>query len=118
MAFRSTSLISVGGDLQSRGSLSIEQDMDILALNVALADTPISGYAYPTLWVNGTILTEGNGFSTPKPSYPYKRLAGLGGYNSTSFSVYHQVNATSFAEDVWHVDLGIWTSTDITVGVK
>lgn len=96
---------------------SLTPNPDLLSLT-ASASAGSDGFGFYNLWVNGTSLSSDIALYTiPTTPYPYKRLAGIGGTKSTWFSVYHQMNATTLMEDIWHVDLGVWTSTAITVGI-
>ena len=87
---------------------------DLLTLG-ASDSTSNSSFGH-IFWVNGTSLSSGYTDIIPTTTpFPYKRLAGIGGRNSKWCSVYHQMNATTLMEDIWHVDNGVWTSTAITV---
>ncbi|KAG7004505.1 ToMV susceptible protein tm-1(GCR26) [Physcia stellaris] len=48
--------------------------------------------------------------STPTTPYPFARLAGLKPAITTNFFIYHQLNASTFAEDQWDDTVGGWVS--------
>lgn len=66
-------------------------------------------------WVNGTSLaaytTKNIGLSTkPKTEFPFSRLAGTTSGNSSDVYLYHQMNQTAIAEDIYNTDGGFFTS--------
>lgn len=74
-------------------------------------------------WVNGTDLaaytTKNIGLSTqPQSSFPYKRLAGTTSGNGSDIYLYHQINQTSIAEDMYNLDGGFFTTTYFDVSTS
>ena len=77
----------------------------------------INGYTLFGFWVNGTSLaaytTENIGLSgEPDSEFPFSRLAGTtgGGSDSGQVYLYHQMNDTSVAEDVYNTDGGFFST--------
>lgn len=94
---------------------SLIGDVDIAQVFV---NNPAStSYTLFGFWVNGTELaaytTKNIGLSTqPQSPFPYSRLAGaVGGNGSSSVLLYHQVNETGWAEDVYNLEGGFFTSS-------
>jgi hypothetical protein len=78
----------------------------------------VSGYTLFGFWVNGTTLnaytTENIVLSASPPSpFPFARLAIVG--RSTSVFLYHELNSTTFVEDVYNTDGGFWTSSNFSI---
>ena len=48
--------------------------------------------------------------SMPSTPYPFARLARLTPAIGTNFFIYHQLNASTFAEDQWDDTVGGWVS--------
>ena len=74
-------------------------------------------------WVNGTSLaaytTRNIGLSTmPKSPFPYSRLAGTTVGNSSNIYLYHQINGTAIAEDMYNTDGGFFTTTYMSIAVS
>ena len=73
------------------------------------------------LWVNGTTLSsfydpDVSMFNNPPTSaFPYTRLAATTTDGSTAFYLYHQINESIIAEDVWDRALGSWSSSTINI---
>ena len=72
------------------------------------------------LWVNGTLLAmlsnNAQGRPTPDNAFPFTRLASVTLADHTATFLYHQINATTFAEEEWDDSLSAWLpSTFITV---
>ena len=73
------------------------------------------------LWVNGTTLSSSfdndqNLLNNPPTSpFPYARLATTTPDNGEAFYLYHQINESVFAEDVWDRSLGSWSSSAINI---
>ncbi|CAF9936022.1 MAG: hypothetical protein ALECFALPRED_006664 [Alectoria fallacina] len=93
---------------------SLIGDVDIA--QVFVNDPASLSYTLFGFWVNGTDLaaytTKNIGLSTqPKSSFPYSRLAGAVGGNGSDVLLYHQVNASSWAEDVYNLDGGFFTTS-------
>ena len=53
----------------------------------------------------------------PKAIFPYKRLACAHLYNSSSFNLYHQVNATTLVEETWSEEIRAWSGSEIPVRI-
>ena len=53
--------------------------------------------------------------SAPTSQFPYSRIAATTPANSTVIYIYHQINATTIAEDILDESLGTWTSFDISI---
>ena len=82
-----------------------------------------SSYTLFGFWVNGTSLaaytTKNIGLSTmPKSPFPYSRLAGTTVGNSTDVYLYHQINGSSIAEDVYNTEGGFFTTTYMNISVS
>ena len=54
----------------------------------------------------------------PESPFPFTRLAGLSPSNGSSFFIYHQLNASSFAEDQWDSSVGGWVSSSFTISME
>ena len=71
------------------------------------------------LWFNQTTLqldfANPGAVPSPEAPFPYRRLASAFRTNATQSYVYHQLNESTFVEDVW-VESGFWLpSTNISV---
>ena len=73
------------------------------------------------LWVNGTTLSyvwigylEDFG-GVPISPCPYTRLATTTPNGSTAFYMYHQINVSTMAEDIWDSGRATWSSTNISI---
>ena len=77
-------------------------------------------------WINGTSMAtfrgtkfDQNDSRFPATSFPFSRLAGCYAASSSSsppiFYIYHQLNATIIAEEVFDPSIGNWASNNITV---
>lgn len=92
------------------------QHSDILVLDLNLH---LYGF-----WVKGSTLMPFTDISTifsslptlPMSSFPFTRLAGLSDANSSTVFIYHQLNASTFAEDQWDSTSG-WISNAITISM-
>ena len=79
-----------------------------------------TGYGF---WVNQGKLTSLSGsafhslLSSPSSPFPFSRLAGMSPANSTSFLVYHQLNASTFTEEEWDDNVGGWTPRHIAISM-
>ena len=51
----------------------------------------------------------------PTTPFPYPKLATTVKTKGTAFSLFHQINATTFAEDMWDSDARIWKSAYVDV---
>ena len=103
---------------------SLIGDVNIAQVFVPTSNGKSTGYTLFGFWVNGTELaaytTKNIGLSgAPKSPFPYSRLAGTtgGGTGAGSSDVYlfHQVNATSIAQDVYSTDGGFFETTFFNV---
>lgn len=100
---------------------SLIGDVDIAQVFV---NNPTSlSYTLFGFWVNGTDLaaytTKNIGLSTqPKSTFPYSRLAGAVGGNGSDVLLYHQINGTSWAEDVYNLDGGFFTTSYFDVATE
>ncbi|MCJ1313581.1 hypothetical protein MMC25_007260 [Agyrium rufum] len=122
--------ISTTYDVQNNGSTSwtpsdIDSDSQWPALYHSNSD-----YAYCTtipqgnftagqsfsFWVNGTVLMRSDEQPTNlDSSFPYKRLAATSHNSSNNIYVYHQLDSSTIAEEVYSVDESSWTSSNLTV---
>ena len=89
-------------------------DVDIAQVFV---NNPSSdSYTLFGFWVNGTELaaytTKNIGLSTqPQSPFPYSRLAGTTVGSRSNVYLYHQINGTFLAEDMYNIDGGFFTTT-------
>ena len=69
------------------------------------------------LWLNGTILAVENqkgpccssaGDSMPNAPFPYQRLGCAFIPNATQTHVYHQLNGSTLAQEIWDEKSGAW----------
>lgn len=99
------------------------RDSDILMIDSA--GTEFDGtYGF---WVNGLELTpfkNGDGIieigipslsAVPNSPFPFARLAGTSHENGTKILLYHQLNASTFAQDDWDSAVGGWVSDAFTI---
>ena len=74
-------------------------------------------------WVKNQALTAllSDPFSSvptsPQSPFPFSRLAGMIPVNGSDFFIYHQLNASSFAEDQWDDSLGGWISNSFEISM-
>ncbi len=92
---------------------SLIGDVDIAQVFVNTGSSKT--YTLFGFWVNGTSLaaytTKNIGLSTePKSDFPFSRLAGTTVGNSSNVYLYHQINQTAIAEDMYNTDGGFFTS--------
>lgn len=100
---------------------SLIGDVNIAQVFVNMGSS--ESYTLFGFWVNGTSLaaytTRNIGLSTmPKTSFPYSRLAGTTVGNSSNVYLYHQINETAIAEDMYNTDGGFFTMTYLTIAVS
>lgn len=103
---------------------SLIGDVNIAQVFVPTSNGKTTGYTLFGFWVNGTELaaytTKNIGLSgAPKSTFPFSRLAGTTGETgSGNVFLFHQVNATSIAEDVYSTEGGFFTTTyfDVVTG--
>ena len=96
---------------------------DILTVHTYSAQLPTPAFG---IWVNGTRMEyfsvreiNYDNWPTASPSspFPYPRLASTLPVNSTAIYIYHQINATIFAEEVWDEAVGSWRSSNVSISV-
>ena len=96
-------------------------DVDIAQVFV---NNPSSdSYTLFGFWVNGTELaaytTKNIGLSTqPQSPFPYSRLAGTTTGSSSNVYLYHQINGTFLAEDMYNLDGGFFTTTYFNISTS
>ncbi|CAD6576831.1 MAG: hypothetical protein ASARMPRED_007895 [Alectoria sarmentosa] len=93
---------------------SLIGDVDIA--QVFVNDPASLSYTLFGFWVNGSDLaaytTNNIALSTrPESSFPYSRLAGAVGGNGSEVLLYHQVNKTGWAEDVYNLEGGFFKTS-------
>ena len=54
----------------------------------------------------------------PKTPFPYSRLAGTTVGNSSNIYLYHQINGTVIAEDMYNTDGGFFSTTYMTIALS
>lgn len=96
---------------------------DVNIAQVFINTGSASSYTLFGFWVNGTSLaaytTKNIGLSTmPKSAFPFSRLAGTTVGNSSDVYLYHQINESSIAEDVYNTDGGFFTTTYMSIEVS
>ena len=89
---------------------------DVNIAQVFVNNQNSNSYTLFGFWVNGTDLaaytTKNIGLSTqPQSPFPHKRLAGTTVGGGSDIYLYHQINQTVFAEDMYNFDGGFFTST-------
>ena len=76
------------------------------------------------MWVNGAraqIFSVYDGddgeplLGDPATPFPYSSLAFYKPMNSSTKYLYHQLNATVIAEEIWEEEIGSWRSNNITI---
>ena len=96
---------------------SLLGDVNIAQVFVPTVGPSSTGYTLFGFWVNGTNLaaytTKNIGLSgAPKSSFPFTRLAGtLGATGSGNVFLFHQMNQTSVAQDVYSTNGGFFETT-------
>ena len=96
---------------------------DVNIAQVFINTGSASSYTLFGFWVNGTSLaaytTKNIALSTmPKSPFPFSRLAGTTVGNSSDVYLYHQINETFIAEDVYNTDGGFFTTTYMNIAVS
>lgn len=96
-------------------------DVDIAQVFVNNANS--DSYTLFGFWVNGTDLaaytTKNIGLSTqPQSRFPYSRLAGTTVGTSSNIYLYHQINGTFVAEDMYNLDGGFFTTTYFNISTS
>ncbi|MCJ1479151.1 hypothetical protein MMC13_007835 [Lambiella insularis] len=88
--------------------------------NGSTSDARVYGF-----WVNGTTLSSITSFgndvyptTSPSSQFPYTRLASTSPGNGTEILLYHQINDTAFAEDVYDTSGGVWSSSSFTISTS
>jgi len=70
------------------------------------------------LWVNATgLVAEFPAYDNPIAPFPYTRLAVTTPPASKAFYLYHQINASTLAEDIYDTAVSSWGSTNITISM-
>ena len=71
------------------------------------------GYSY-TIWVNGTqptlIAPDPTSIKMPDNAFPFTRLASVISADQSTTFLYHQINGTTFAEEVYDASQNAWTA--------
>ena len=86
------------------------------------SDIVIVGAAQFAIWVSGTEAMafsygEPRSYETPNVSFPFKRLASTTSPDRTESYLYHQINKTTIAEEVFIESANSWLASNcITVG--
>ena len=95
-------------------------DWVIIAIGAGSGQTSDSVGNYG-LWVNGTALSflpalySSPISNTGTSPFPFTRLAATSFIGSTAFYLYHQINTSTFAEDVWDTTVSSWSSSYISI---
>lgn len=67
-------------------------------------------------WVNGTQPVMSLNSAPPESSFPFARLASATVSDLSTTYLYHQINGTTIAEELWDNSLNAWMATEyITV---
>ena len=82
--------------------------------------TPKLGEGPDGYWVNGTTFSflqsdHVDSLSSPRSPFPYTRMATMLGATDGSYSLFHQIDALTLAEEVWNPGLSGWTSFNINI---
>ena len=90
-------------------------DINIAQVFVNNNNQNSNSYTLFGFWVNGTELaaytTKNIGLSTqPQSPFPYSRLAGTTVGGRSDIFLYHQINQTAMAEDMYNLDGGFFTT--------
>ena len=96
---------------------------DVNIAQVFVNNPKSDAYTLFGFWVNGTELaaytTKNIGLSTqPQSSFPYSRLAGTTVVGSSNIYLYHQINGTYLAEDMYNLDGGFFTTTYFNISTS
>ena len=91
------------------------QHSDILILN--LTSTPYSFCVSGRTLVQIPDPSRSPFLTLPESSFPFARMGGFADSNSSSFYIYHQLNASAFAEDHWDDTQKFWTSNPVTISM-
>ena len=72
------------------------------------------------LWVNNATLMDANGNNVPAPlsPFPYSRFSTSNVGTGSNFYLYHQINGTTFAEDLFDSSIGHFTSSFFSIGTS
>ena len=107
-------------DLFPTEDISVKTD---LLKAVTYLSTNLSGNYM--LWVNATTLVtvnfgpigEGRLINEPLSSFPFGRMATTTPVGSRAFYLYHQLNGSILAEEVWDSGHLVWTSSNVSVAI-
>ncbi len=96
---------------------------DVNIAQVLVNNQNSDSYTLFGFWVNGTDLaaytTKNIGLSTqPQSPFPYRRLTGTTVGNGSEIFLYHQINQTSIAEDMYNLDGGFFTTSYFDVSTS
>ncbi|KAM0800348.1 hypothetical protein BDR22DRAFT_972912 [Usnea florida] len=89
--------------------------------SIRQSDIATFGLIDNVIWINGTQPTlvpwgYHGGPTLPSNEFPFKRLASFNSADGLTTFLYHQMNGTTFAEEVWDDELRAWSPTQyITV---
>lgn len=94
---------------------------DVNIAQVFVNNSSSKTYTLFAFWVNGTSLaaytTDNIALSTqPRSPFPFTRLAGTIASNSSNIYLYHQINGSAIAEDVYNTDGGFFTTDYMDMG--
>ena len=72
------------------------------------------------LWVDNATLMDANENNVPAPlsPFPYSRLSTNNVGTGSDFYLYHQINGTTFAEDLFDSSIGHFTSSFFSIGTS
>ena len=96
---------------------------DVNIAQVFVNNQKSDSYTLFGFWVNGTELaaytTKNIGLSTqPQSPFPYSRLAGTTVGAGSDIYLYHQINQTAIAEDMYNFDGGFFTTNYFDVATS
>ncbi|KAL6721965.1 hypothetical protein ACLMJK_001070 [Lecanora helva] len=96
---------------------------DVNIAQVFVNNQKTDSYTLFGFWVNGTELaaytTKNIGLSTqPQSPFPYTRLAGTTVGGGSDIYLYHQIDQTIFAEDMYNLDGGFFTTTNFSISTS
>ena len=103
---------------------SLLGDVNIAQIFVPTPNGETTGYTLFGFWVNGTNLaaytTRNIGLSgAPKSTFPFPRLAGTTGQaGSGNVYLFHQLNETTVAQDIYSTSGGFFDSTDFAISTS
>ncbi|KAL9583823.1 MAG: hypothetical protein Q9203_004915 [Teloschistes exilis] len=109
--------LSTSGDLTIRGESSFNHDMSFVAdSDVApLAQGGALFLSHSTSQYGFDPIAYGGTTQSPTSRFPFNRLTSTYATNSNSTYLYHQLNDTVLAEELWDGTSGFWISSNITI---